>query len=438
MEMLFIAVGLVIGVLVTFLFVKNKYQGEAIKLTERNTILDSAYREQKTGLDNERELTGKLKTENARLDTAYKNLETKLEEQKKEIELIQQKFTAEFENLANKIFEEKSQKFSTQNKTNLEEILTPLRENIKDFENRVNEVYVSESKERASLTEQLKSLHELNKQMSEEANNLTRALKGDTQKQGAWGEFILEKILENSGLVKDREYIVQTSFTNEQGRRQRPDVIINLPENKHIVIDSKVSLTAYEAFCSEDKEENRKKLLADHGNSVRIHIKELFQKSYQNIYGIDSLDFVLMFIPIEPAFALAVQNNPGVFDEAFDKNIVIVSPSTLLATLRTIANIWKQEKQNVNALEIAKQSGDLYDKFVAFIEDMIEMGKKLNSAKEYYGEAMKKLTEGKGNLVLRTEKLKELGVKTNKSLPANLVERALDNGNLFEGENDNS
>jgi DNA recombination protein RmuC len=438
MEMIFIAVGLVIGVLVTFLFVKNKYQGEAIKLTERNTILDSAYREQKTGLDNERELTGKLKTENARLDTAYKNLESKLEEQKKEIELIQQKFAAEFENLANKIFEEKSQKFSTQNKTNLEEILTPLRENIKDFENRVNEVYVSESKERASLTEQLKSLHELNKQMSEEANNLTRALKGDTQKQGAWGEFILEKILENSGLVKDREYIVQTSFTNEQGRRQRPDVIINLPENKHIVIDSKVSLTAYEAFCSEDKEENRKKLLADHGNSVRIHIKELFQKSYQSIYGIESLDFVLMFIPIEPAFALAVQNNPGVFDEAFEKNIVIVSPSTLLATLRTIANIWKQEKQNVNALEIAKQSGDLYDKFVAFIEDMIEMGKKLNSAKDYYGEAMKKLTEGKGNLVLRTEKLKELGVKTNKSLPANLVERALDNGNLFEGENDNS
>jgi len=437
MEVLLIIAGLVIGAIVAYLFVKSKYQGESIKLAERNSLLDSAFREQKTELDNEREITGRLKTENARLDTAYKNLQSKLEEQKKEIELIQQKFAAEFENLANKIFEEKSQKFSTQNKTNLEEILTPLRERIKDFENRVNEVYVSESKERASLTEQLKSLQELNKQMSEEANNLTRALKGDTLKQGAWGEFILEKILENSGLVKDREYIVQTSFTSEEGRRQRPDVIINLPENKHIVIDSKVSLTAYEAFCSTDKEETRKKLLIDHGNSVKIHIKELFQKSYQSIYGIESLDFVLMFIPIEPAFALAVQNNPGLFDEAFDKNIVIVSPSTLLATLRTIANIWKQEKQNVNALEIAKQSGDLYDKFVAFIEDMIEMGKKLNSAKEYYGEAMKKLSEGKGNLVLRTEKLRELGVKTNKSLPVNLVERALDNGSLFEGENDN-
>lgn len=437
MEVLLIAIGLIVGITVTFLFVKNKYQGETIKLSERNSLLDSAFREQKIELDNERELAGKLKTENARLDTAYRNLESKLEEQKKEIELTQQKFAAEFENLANKIFEEKSQKFTTQNKTNLEEILIPLRDKIKDFETRVNDVYISESKERASLTEQLKSLQELNKQMSEEANNLTKALKGDSQKQGAWGEFILEKILENSGLVKDREYTVQTSFTAEEGRRQRPDVIINLPENKHIVIDSKVSLTAYEAFSSSDKEDSRKRYLADHGNSIRIHIKELFQKSYQSIYGIESLDFVLMFIPIEPAFALAVQNNPGLFDEAFEKNIVIVSPSTLLATLRTIANIWKQEKQNVNALEIAKQSGDLYDKFVGFIDDMIEIGKRLNSAKDYYGEAMKKLSEGKGNLVMRTEKLKELGVKTNKSVPANLVERALDNGNLFEGENDN-
>lgn len=432
MEVILIAAGLIVGIVVTFLFVKNKYQGETIKLSERNSLLETSYRDIKTELDNARELAGTLKMDNARLDTAYRNLESKLEEQKKEIEMTQQKFAAEFENLANKIFEEKSQKFTTQNKTNLEEILSPLREKIKDFETKVNDVYISESKERASLTEQLKNLHELNKQMSEEANNLTRALKGDTQKQGAWGEFILEKILENSGLVKDREYIVQTSFTADGGRRQRPDVIINLPDNKHLVIDSKVSLTAYEGFCSTDDENARKKLLTEHSGSVRIHIKELNQKSYQSIYGIESLDFVLMFIPIEPAFALAVQNNPGLFDEALEKNIVIVSPSTLLATLRTIANIWKQEKQNVNALEIAKQSGDLYDKFVGFIEDMIEIGKKLNSAKDYYGEAMKKLSEGKGNLVLRTEKLKELGVKTNKSLPVNLIERAHDDGNLFE------
>jgi DNA recombination protein RmuC len=436
MEIIIAAAGLIIGVLITFLFVKNKYQGETIKLAERNSLLESLNRDMKTEFDNERAETGRLKTENAKLETVYKNLESKLEEQKKEIEATQQKFSMEFENLANKIFEEKSQKFSTQNKTSLEEILTPLKEKIKDFEKKVNDVYVSESKERATLAEQLKNLQELNKQMSEEANSLTRALKGDTQKQGAWGEFILEKILENSGLTKDREYIVQTSFTGDEGRRQRPDVIINLPDNKHLIIDSKVSLTAYEAYSSAEDETLRKKFIAEHSGSVRIHIKELFQKSYQSIYGIESLDFVLMFIPIEPAFALAVQSNPGLFDEAFEKNIVIVSPSTLLATLRTIANIWKQEKQNVNALEIAKQGGDLYDKFVGFIDDMIEIGKKLNSAKDSYSDAMKKLSEGKGNLILRSEKIKELGVKTNKSLPPNLIERAYDNGNLFNEESD--
>jgi DNA recombination protein RmuC len=434
MEIIYLIIGFVVGLILSFLFLKNKYLGDSIRLSERNNLVETENQQIKVSLEKERQLTTSIRTDYAKLETNYKNLEIRLEDQKDKIEEIQKKFSLEFEILANKIFEEKSQKFSIQNKTSLEEILTPLGEKIKDFEKRVNEVYVSESKERATLTEQLKNLQGLNKQMSEEANNLTRALKGDTQKQGAWGEFILEKVLESSGLVKDREYKVQSTFIGEEGRKQRPDVIINLPDNKHLVIDSKLSLTAYEMYSSSDDENIQKKMLTEHSTSVRNHLKELFQKSYQSIYGIESLDFVLMFIPIEPAFALAVQSNPGLFDEAFEKNIVIVSPSTLLATLKTIANIWRQEKQNVNALEIAKQSGDLYDKFVGFVEDLLEIGRKLNSTKDSYSEAMKKLSEGRGNLVSKTEKIKELGAKTTKSLPPNIVDRASTDSLFFDGD----
>ncbi len=420
MDIIYILIGLALGIIVTFLFVKNKYQGESIKFSERNNLLDAENSQIKSELTKERELSGELRTANARMEAEYNNLEKKLTEQKNELDALQQKFTLEFKNLANEIFDEKNK----QNKSNIDEILKPLGEKIKDFEQKVNDVYVSESKERASLAEQLRGLQELNKQMSEEANNLTRALKGDTQKQGAWGEFILEKILESCGLMKDREYTIQTSLTNEEGKRQRPDVIINLPENRHLIIDSKVSLKSYEAYCSADDETIRTQMLVEHINSVKNHIKILNQKAYQSLYGLESLDFVLMFIPIEPAFALAMQNNPGLFDEAFERNIVIVCPSTLLATLRTVANIWKQEKQNINALEIARQSGDLYDKFVGFVDDLLEVGRKINATKDSYSDAMKKLSEGRGNLVSRSEKIKELGAKATKSLPQNLIERA--------------
>ncbi len=268
--------------------------------------------------------------------------------------------------------------------------------------------------------------------MTKEANNLTRALKGDSKTQGNWGEFILESILEKSGLVKDREYTIQTSIKNDEGKLLRPDVIINLPENKSMVIDSKVSLTAYEQYVSSEDDAERIKYLSDHVVSVKNHMKRLSPKEYQNLYGLQSLDFVLMFIPIEPAFAAAVQSDSNIFYEAFEKNIVIVSPTTLLATLRTISSLWKQEKQNRNAIEIAKQSGELYDKFVGFMEDLVSIGNNLKQTKDNYDKAMNKLVEGRGNLVKRVENIKQLGAKATKSLPNSLLDRAEDDDKLLD------
>jgi DNA recombination protein RmuC len=427
MEIVLLIIGLLVGAAATFFAMKYKYQSSSSKLEERNAITENSLNEAKADLDSEREKVIKLSSEISALGTDNSNLQQKLSEQKKELDELQSRFTKEFENLANKILEEKSRKFTEQNKSNLDNILMPLQERIKEFEKRVNDVYVNETKERASLAEQIRSLHELNQQMSKEANNLTRALKGDTKTQGSWGEFILESILEKSGLLKDREYAVQQTVKSEDGKSLRPDVIVNLPENKSMVIDSKVSLTAYEHFTSSEDETDRTKYLKEHINSIRNHIKRLSPKEYQKLYGLTSIDFVLMFIPIEPAFALAVQSDPGIFYEAFEKNIVIVSPTTLLATLRTIASIWKQEKQNANALEIAKQSGELYDKFVGFVKDLISLGSNLKQTKENYDSAMNKLVEGRGNLVSRAENIKHLGANTTKSIPDALLDRA-DNG----------
>jgi DNA recombination protein RmuC len=274
----------------------------------------------------------------------------------------------------------------------------------------------------------------MNQQITQEAKNLTTALKGQSKTQGNWGEFILESILEKSGLVKGREYVVQESITAESGKRFQPDVIINLPENKSIIIDSKVSLVGYEKFVSEDDENQKQLGLREHINSIRTHIKSLSSKNYQNLYQLESLDFVLMFMPIEPAFAIAVQSDPLIFTDAFEQNIVIVSPSTLLATLRTISSIWRQENQNKNALEIARQSGEMLDKFAAFVDDLISVGKGLVSAKDNYDKAMNKLTEGRGNLIGRSEKIKKLGAKASKTLPPSILNRADidDDENLLE------
>ena len=355
-----------------------------------------------------------------------KNNEEKLIEQKTELTNLREQFTKEFENLANRIFEEKSKKFTDQNKTNLDELLKPLGEKIKDFEKKVNDVYVSEGKERASLKEQLTMLHQLNQQMSTEAQNLTKALKGESNNkfQGNWGEIILENILEKSGLVKDREYLVQMSLTTEDGKRFQPDIVVNLPDGKHLVIDSKVSLNAYERFSSAESDDERQTALKEHLISVKKHIKDLSDKNYQTLYQLKTLDFVLLFIPIEPAFALSVQGDAQLFNDAFDKNIVIVSPSTMLATLRTVASIWRQENQNKNAIEIARQGGALYDKFSGFVEDLIALGNKMRDSQKTYEAAMNKLSTGSGNLVKRTEELKKLGAKATKNLPQSLLDRA--------------
>ncbi len=457
MEIVYLAAGLVIGIAATWLVLKYKFQSskgisieeanelreeinslkiEKSRYEERTRNIEAGYQESVENLKTERTKVVELNAALASLKSNYSNLQEKLIENKREVEKLQEKFAVEFKNIANELLEDKSKRFTEQNKTNIESILNPLNEKIKEFEKRVNEIYVSDSRERASLGQQIKLLHELNQQMAKEANNLTTALKGQTKTQGNWGEMILESILEKSGLTKGREYLVQESLTTEEGKRYQPDVIVNLPENKSIVIDSKVSLIAYEKYSSGETEEERIAALKEHITSIRNHIKNLSSKNYQNLYQLKSLDFVLMFLPIEPAFSLAVQNDISIFNDAFEKNIVIVSPSTLLATLRTIASIWRQEHQNAHAIEIARQSGALYDKFVGFAEDLVGIGKNIDSTKKSYVDAMKKLTEGSGNLVRRVEKIKTLGAKASKSIPQNLLDRSEDetdddDGTLF-------
>ncbi len=448
MEIIFLVIGILIGAVMAWLIfrsklastkgipqeevdgLKNQINSLTIELSKsevKNKLVDENFKKTADELISERSKVLELNSSLSSLKSDYGNLQNKLEEQKSEIEKLQEKFTKEFENLANKILDEKSSKFTQQNKDNLDQILKPLNDKIKDFEKKVEDVYVSESKDRAGLRAQIMELVKLNQQVSAEATNLTNALKGQSKTQGNWGEFILESILEKSGLVKGREYLVQESMTADSGKRFQPDVLVLLPENKTIVIDSKVTLVAYEKYSSVEDENDRSSALREHILSIGNHIKNLSSKNYQQLYQIQSLDFVLMFLPVEPAFSLAVQYEPGIFNEAFEKNIVIVSPSTLLATLRTIASIWRQENQNKNALEIARQSGALYDKFVGFVDDLINVGNKIDAAKGSYSDAMKKLHEGSGNLVSRAEKIKILGAKATKSIPKPLLDRT-DNG----------
>ena len=380
-------------------------------------------------LRKEREEVLKLNNLNTRLESDYRNIQENLKNQKEEVNQLQEKFSAEFKNLANDIFEDKSKKFTDQNKSNIGDLLKPLGEKITDFERKVEQTNKESIERNSALKEQLTGLRELNQKITKEAENLTKALKGDSKAQGNWGEFILESILEKSGLEKSREYFVQESKTNAEGRRFQPDVVVKLPDSKSIIVDSKVSIVAYERAVNADSEEEKAAHLKAHLLSLRTHIKGLGEKNYQSLYGVESLDFVLMFIPIEPAFSLAVQNDPELFNDAYSMNIVIVSPATLIATLRTIASIWKQEYQNRNAIEIAKEGGNLYDKFVAFTEDLKNVGRHLDTTQKVYVEAAKKLYEGKGNLINRAEKMKKLGAKTAKNIDQKLLYRAGDSEN---------
>lgn len=343
-------------------------------------------------------------------------------EQEIHTEELQQRFKLEFKNIANQILEEKTLKFTDQNRINMDIILNPLKENIKTFEEKVERVYKAESDERNVLKGVIGQLMSQTLKIQEDATNLTRALKGDNKKQGNWGEVILERILESSGLLKDREYRIQNSLTGSEGNRLQPDVIIDLPDHKHLVIDSKVSLLAYEQYVNAETEADRIMYLKQHILSIKNHILGLSTKNYQNLHQIHSPDFVILFIPIESSFGLAVQQDAELFNYAWDKKVVVVSPSTLLATLRTIASIWKQERQNKNVLEIARLSGTLYDKFVGFITDMEGIGKNIRQSQDAYDKAMNKLHTGTGNLSATSEKIKNLGAKTNKQLDSKYLD----------------
>jgi len=426
MDIIYLIIALVVGFLIALIFSYLKFKSDSSRIEERSKIHEESKNELESKLEIEQQESREISSKLASLQADYLNLQQKLKENKDEVEQLQEKFTKEFENLANKIFDEKTKTFSEQSKTNLKEILNPLKDRITEFQNKVEETNKDSISRNAALREQLQSLKDMNQQMSTDANNLVKALKGDTKAQGDWGEIQLERILERSGLRKGEEYSVQESYTTEDGSRKRPDVIVNLPEEKKIIIDSKVSLTDYERFVSAEDDDQKNIHLKAFINSVKRHIKDLSDKEYQNLFQEESLDFVLMFIPIEPAFSLAIQFGEELYSQAWDKRIMIVSPMNLFIALRTIANIWKQEYQSRNVIEIAKQSGALYDKFVGFVDDLIDVGSRMDQAKKSYEGAMNKLTYGSGNLVSKTERIKKLGAKTSKSLPQPILDRALE------------
>ena len=357
-------------------------------------------------------------------ETDFENLWERNKEQKEEVEKLQEKFTKEFENLANKILEEKTNKFTEQNKENLKNILTPLQDKIQLFEKKVEDTHKESIDYHAALRQQIVGLREMNEQMSKETLNLTKALKGDSKMQGNWGELILERVLEKSGLEKGREYEVQQSFTTEEGNRVFPDVVINLPDGKKMVVDSKVTLTAYERYINEEDDDAKAQHLKEHVMALKRHVDQLSEKNYHDLYQMESPDFVLLFIPIESAFALALNEDTSLYNKAFEKNIVIVTPSTLLATLRTIDSMWANQKQQENALEIARQAGALYDKFEGFVADLVKVGNKIKDSKIEYDNAMSKLVDGSGNLINRVENLKKMGAKAKKALPESILQRA--------------
>ena len=384
--------------------------------------LESENRRLHSLLADEQAALSDARDDNTRLQTSMKEQRQQAEEKLKLLNEARESLQDGFKNLANEIFESKQKEFKTQSKEQLSVVLDPLHERIKAFEKRVEDTYNSEAKERFSLQKEVRNLQELNARIAQDAVNLTNALKGESKKQGIWGEMVLERVLESSGLGKGREYDVQVSLKSAEGARLQPDAIVRLPEGKDVVIDSKVSLSAYEKYCSTQDEAESRTALDDHIRSIRTHIKQLSEKDYQALEGIRTLDYVLMFVPIESAFSLATQEDPALYTDALSQQIAIVTPSTLLATLRTIQNMWRIEQQNRNADEIADRAGKLYDKFVNFVADLELIGQRLDSTRGAWDDAWNKLVDGRGNLVKRAEDMKKLGAKVSKSLPQNLVE----------------
>ncbi|WP_264525115.1 DNA recombination protein RmuC [Flavobacterium sp. N502536] len=435
-------VALCLGIYLGKLLFAARFQSEKVSLEERLKATVNQLQLQKEQLENERRGFEKqlysissekenIRTEKDSLaiqlskkEVDFENLWERHKEQKNEVSELQEKFTKEFENLANKILEEKSAKFTEQNSENMKSILLPLQDKIQGFEQKVEQTHKESIDYHAALRQQILGLSEMNAQMSKETLNLTKALKGDSKMQGNWGELVLERVLEKSGLEKGREYEVQQSFTNAEGNRVLPDVVINLPDGKKMIVDSKVSLVAYEKWINEESELLKVDFLKEHVNSIKRHVEQLGGKNYHDLYQIESPDFVLLFIPIEPAFAIALNEDSTLYNKAFDRNIVIVTPTTLLATLRTIDSMWTNQKQQENAFEIARQAGALYDKFEGFVTDLVRIGNKIKDTKTEYENAMSKLVDGRGNLVSSVEKLKKMGAKAKKALPENIIARA--------------
>lgn len=423
MNLVYLFVGLAVGVIIGWLINKltvqkndSNYDADLIegkaRLEQRVQSAEEELDEKKQLLLQERESNANKADRLARSEEAFRHQEERLELQKLEIEELNKRLTTEFENIATRIIRQNSEEITKLNNDHLKLTLQPLGSHIKAFQEKIDK----NAEERNTLRGEIKALIDLNQQMSEEAKNLTNALKGDNKQQGNWGEVVMERILEDSGLEKGREYKLEVSTENNSGDRIRPDAVVYLPDNKHVIIDSKVSLIGYQAFVAADNEDERKVYAKNHVESIKTHIKALSDKSYQTSLGLNTPDFVLMFMPIEPAFGVALQTEPELFSFAWDRKIVVVSPTTLLATLRTIASIWKQEKQTRNAIEIARQGGALYDKFVGFVDELKIIRKYIDQTSQAYDKAWNKLSSGTGNLIGRAEKIKALGAKTSKNL----------------------
>ena len=427
-----IVAALVIILLFIFVRTKTKTGGISQEVLDQLNISKAKAEERADNLKAESDnLKRELDSEREKLSEAMKSLEgsrsylkaqqEKIDDQKAEIRNNQEKFNKDFELIASRILDEKTKKFTEENRTNLDIILNPFKENIKAFEEKVEKVYKAESDERNVLKGHINQLIEQSNLMNLETQNLTKALKGDNKKQGNWGEMILERVLERSGLVKDQEYRIQASHQSSEGGRFQPDVVIDLPDDKHLIIDAKVSLIAYERLVNSETDIDRDLFTKQHIASIRNHIHELSSKNYSELYKINSPDFVMLFVPIESSFGIAVQKDAELFNFAWDKRVVIVSPSTLLATLRTIASMWKQERQNRNVMEIARLSGEMYDKFIGFVGDMEGIGKNLKLSQDAYDKALNKLSSGRGNLSITAEKIKKLGAKTGKQLDQKFI-----------------
>lgn len=419
MEIVYYISGVLTGVVVVYFFFRTKLSSvNTISEDKIRSLQDENSEVRQKNEIRERELLELTKDNSFRM-AENDALKEKLSENRDEIIKLNERLKLEFQNLANKILEEKTKTFTEQNKQNLDQLLKPLSEKIKDFEKKVEETYDKEAQQRFSLKEEVKKLAELNQKVSEEAKNLTLALKGDSKTQGNWGEMILESILEKSGLEKGREYHVQPTFRDESGTMLRPDVIVEYPGERYVIIDSKVSLTDYERYTSAEDEKERKKYLIRHIQSVKNHIAGLSRKNYQEIYDVKSLDFIMLFVPVEPAYLAAIHYDSELWSYAYDKRILIISPTNLIAALKMISSLWRQEYQNRNAKEIARQSEAMLDKFYNLLSDLTDLGNKLDSTRKVYDNTIRKLSEGKGNLIKRVKDIEKLGVKASKKMPDN-------------------